>query len=96
MQPAQPAWAAALAAASVSAPVSGVLAGIDARPVRSADAVRTTLVRQIAEPIAWEDCLAALAEHGVTQVLDLGPGQDQSRLLREALPHVEVLDWQSG
>lgn len=92
MSSAQAAWRAALGAAKPRAPVVGMLAGIDAAPVRSADGVIETLVRQLAEPIRWADCLEAIAEHGVTHVLDLGPGGDQGRLAAAALPNLNIVD----
>lgn len=93
MTPALPAWSAALASATVQVPHSGLLSGISAEPLRSAAAAADSLLRQLVEPICWDDCLAALGERGVTEVLDLGPGGDQSRLLREALPGVQVFRW---
>ncbi|MDE3009882.1 MAG: hypothetical protein KGI67_03255 [Pseudomonadota bacterium] len=92
MAPALPAWSAALDAAAVQAPAIGILAGISAARVRDAAAVRATLLAQLATPLCWEEVLQALAEHGVGRLLDLGPGSDQTRLIRDQLPALQLLD----
>lgn len=90
LREAVPAFAGALDAVPLQAPVCGVLAGVDAEPVRTVEAVRASLLRQLVAPIAWHDVLQALAERGVTAVLDLGPGADQTHLIEVAAPGLAV------
>lgn len=48
------------------------------------------LARQLAEPIDWADALETLAERGVTQVLELGPGHALAEMAATALPWAKV------
>ncbi len=96
LQPALHPWRAALAACAVQAPQTGVLAGITGDPVRTADAVRSTLVDQLAQPIQWSDVLQGLLERGVTRVLDLGPGSDQGRLLEAQQADLQLFQVSAG
>lgn len=89
---AQEPWRRVLAAEPVQAPRQGVLAGISADPVRDAEGVRESLVRQLAQPILWDLCLDALQERGVREVFDLGPGSDQSRLIRAQCPRLRLAE----
>ena len=91
LQAALPPWQACLQACAVAAPRAGILAGIHGDPVRSAEAVRQVLAQQLVQTITWDAVLQALHERGVTRVLDLGPGNDQSRLVEAACPAMQVI-----
>ncbi|MFY0578608.1 hypothetical protein ACN28S_33785 [Cystobacter fuscus] len=67
-----------------------MLAGIDGTPVSTRERALTTLTRQVAEPVDWAACMAGLAEEGCTVLLELGPGADLSRMVRDTLPSLSV------
>ena len=82
MRPAGDKLAEALAAITVSAPeipvVHNVHAQTESNPVR----IRELLVEQIYSPVQWTSCVGTLAEAGVQQVVECGPGKVLSGLNR--------------
>ncbi|HLF49284.1 MAG TPA: malonyl CoA-acyl carrier protein transacylase, partial [Methylomirabilota bacterium] len=42
-------------------------------------------IRQVASPVRWTDCLAALARAGATVWLEVGPGRVLSGLLKRTI-----------
>ena len=86
LRDAVPGWAAALARAPLCAPALPLLTAVDAGLPRSAQAWREAAARQIAAPLAWSDCLEALAERNVRYVLEIGPGDALARLWNERWP----------
>ncbi|PWC33378.1 acyltransferase domain-containing protein [Azospirillum sp. TSO35-2] len=90
MAPAAAAFGRVLAASGLRAPLVPVLAGIDGTPVRSRDRAIATLARQIAEPVEWAACVDGLVEMGCTLLLELGPGNALSRMVRDRYPELAV------
>ena len=68
------------------APGVPVVAGIDASWVTMRDQAVSTLAAQLATTIEWSRCLEALYERGCRAFLELGPGSQLSRMVREILP----------
>ena len=87
-----PIWKEKLIAASLQPPAIKILSGISAEPVRTIREVQDALSLQLAQTIRWEECLAAMQERGVTEVWDIGPGQDQTRLVQELKSEINILD----
>ena len=69
-------------------PSTSVLAGVDGTPVLTRDRAIETLSRQVATTVRWSDCVRGLKEHGVTLAIELPPGADLSKLVREAEPEI--------
>jgi [acyl-carrier-protein] S-malonyltransferase len=65
-----------------------VISALDARLVHHNAQARERLARQLSEPLDWAGALDCLAERGITLCLELGPGMDLSRMLRERHPHI--------
>jgi len=65
-----------------------LLAGGDGERIFSATRAMPKLARQIACPIDWTATLEALAELGVSRVLDLGPGHALAEMAQALLPSV--------
>lgn len=59
----------------VPGPAVTLLDGLEGATLFNRDKAIDTLSRQIAEPVQWEACLAALVERGATAFLELGPGR---------------------
>ena len=87
-----PLWLDALQSSVIHDPDTGVLAGISAEPIRTSSRVCWALSQQLVQTIRWDDCLEAMLEHGVNQVWDLGPGQDQTRLIKERNPEMDFVE----
>jgi [acyl-carrier-protein] S-malonyltransferase len=71
-----------------------MLSGIDASRLRTAKETVTALSRQLATRLDWAACMEVIAEAQPDAVLEIGPGNALSRMLREAAPdvHVRALD----
>ena len=77
------AFRAVLVASELRAPRCPVLAGINATPVRSREAAIATLSRQLCTTVRWDLCMEALANLRLDAALEIGPGNDLSRLLTD-------------
>ncbi|MGJ4942015.1 acyltransferase domain-containing protein [Bradyrhizobium sp. HKCCYLS1011] len=65
-----------------------LLAGGDGERIFSANQATAKLARQIARPVDWCATLEALAELGVTRVLDLGPGHALADMMQAFAPSI--------
>ncbi len=63
---------------------------VDAAPVRTAEAVRDGLKRQVESPVRWEEIQSGLAGAGVTAVVEVGEGRVLAGLARRTMPGVRV------
>jgi len=59
-----------------------VFHNVDARSREDADQVRAILIRQLSEPVRWSDSIRAMAAHGATLFVEMGPGKVLSGLVR--------------
>lgn len=62
-----------------------VWTNVDALPVTKADEIRTSLVRQTASPVRWEESLRGLGEAGHIEFLEVGPGTALAGMVRRTL-----------
>ncbi|MCP4655019.1 MAG: ACP S-malonyltransferase [bacterium] len=101
MRPAREALAPLLAETAFREPTVPVVSNVDAAPVRSAEAARDGLERQVDAPVRWDDSIRWMAEEGgVSSALEIGPGtiltglgrRIASELRWTALPKPEALD----
>ncbi|MCK1296805.1 MULTISPECIES: acyltransferase domain-containing protein [unclassified Bradyrhizobium] len=65
-----------------------LLAGGEGERIFSFAGASAKLARQVAHPIDWAATLDALAELGVTRVLDLGPGHALAEMVRASQPSI--------
>ncbi len=65
-----------------------LLAGGDGERIFSASDAIEKLARQVARPIDWSATLEALAELGVSKVLDVGPGHALAEMMQASFPSV--------
>ena len=82
MAPAGTRLAPELDAAQVADPRVPVVRNVDAGVTRAADEVRPFLLRQVASPVRWTECVQRLATEGATVFVEVGPGRVLSGLLR--------------
>jgi [acyl-carrier-protein] S-malonyltransferase len=52
---------------------------------RTAAEVRPFLVRQVASPVRWTECVGRLAAEGATAFVEVGPGRVLTALLKRVL-----------
>jgi [acyl-carrier-protein] S-malonyltransferase len=82
MAPAGTRLARELDAAAVADPRVPVVRNVDAGITRRAEDVRPFLLRQVASPVQWTECVQKLAAEGATTFVEVGPGRVLSGLLR--------------
>jgi [acyl-carrier-protein] S-malonyltransferase len=83
MQPAADRLAADLAATPFADPRVPVVSNVTAAPVRSAAEARSTLSRQVVEPVLFEKSLRAILATGERSFLEPGPGKTLTAFVRK-------------
>jgi [acyl-carrier-protein] S-malonyltransferase len=64
----------------------------DAKFIRTADEIRTSLIKQISSPLYWEDSIMAMADKGYDTFIEIGPGKVLSGLVKRIAKDVKVLN----
>jgi [acyl-carrier-protein] S-malonyltransferase len=82
MKPADEALAAALRGVALRPPRVAVWSNVDARPHTDPEEIRGLLVRQVLEPVLWEQTMRNLLADGIDQFYELGPGRVLAGLLK--------------
>ncbi|MEH6582152.1 MAG: ACP S-malonyltransferase [Halioglobus sp.] len=82
MKPAGERLAVAIEAISIETPEIPVIHNVHARPESDPAQIRSLLVEQIYSPVQWTQCVQAMVERGVEQVVECGPGKVLSGLNR--------------
>ena len=82
MQPADDKLAAALSNVSIQKPQIPVYSNVDAQPHDDPEEIRKILVRQVINPVLWEDSLRRMLADGVDQFYEIGPGKVLKGLLK--------------
>jgi [acyl-carrier-protein] S-malonyltransferase len=82
MRPADQRCAEALAEVPMQTPRIPVISNVDALPHDDPEEIRQILVRQILQPVRWEDSMRYLLQQGFDQFYEVGPGRVLRGLLR--------------
>jgi [acyl-carrier-protein] S-malonyltransferase len=64
-----------LASVDVQVPSIPVINNVDVAIVNEPAAIKDALVRQAAGAVRWVECVQSIARHGVTHVIECGPGK---------------------
>lgn len=91
MAPAEEAFEAVAAGVRASDPERLLLSNADGTAVGTGAEALTRLVRQLTSPVRWDLCQQALADLGVTAVIELTPAGTLAGLAKRALPGVEIV-----
>lgn len=83
MQPAQDRLQHDLAALEFSHPEVPVISNVDAAEVRTADAARDALIRQVTGAVQWEKSMRVLIEKGIRDFIEVGPGKVLCGIMRQ-------------
>jgi [acyl-carrier-protein] S-malonyltransferase len=86
MQPAADAMREALAGAAIGAPCVPVVANVTAAPTQDPETIRRLLVEQVTGAVRWRECVAHMADHGVTKFIECGSGKVLAGLLKRIAP----------
>ena len=91
MQPAADEMAEALAAATILAPRTPLVANVTARPTLDPEAIRRMLVQQVTGRVRWRESMLWLAgEGGVTRFAEAGAGKVLSGMAKRIAPDAEA------
>ncbi len=71
-----------------AAPATGLLSNRDGRVIASGTEYLDRLVDQVTNPVRWDLCLQAMADHGATGVLELAPAGTLTGIVKRNLPGV--------
>jgi [acyl-carrier-protein] S-malonyltransferase len=71
-----------LADVNITSPSIPVVHNVDVATHDSPDAIRAALARQAASPVRWTETVRWLAAHGVTRIVECGPGKVLAGLTR--------------
>ncbi len=82
MRPADEALAQALADVPMQRPKIPVVSNVDARTHDDPEEIRQLLIRQVVQPVLWEDSMKKLILDGFDQFHEVGPGRVLRGLLR--------------
>ena len=82
MKPADEKLAAALAQCRLQTPRLPVWSNVDALPHTDPDEIRGLLVRQVLQPVLWEQTMRNLLQSGVAKFYEIGPGRVLAGLLK--------------
>jgi [acyl-carrier-protein] S-malonyltransferase len=88
LKPAAARLAARLAEVPLTAPTLPVLHNVDVQAKPAPDDIRAALAQQAASPVSWVETIEALAAHGVTHVVECGPGKVLSGLNKRIVPEL--------
>jgi [acyl-carrier-protein] S-malonyltransferase len=92
MQPAADEMAEALAAATISAPRTFLVANVTARPTNDPEAIRRQLVEQVTGRVRWRESVEWMAgEGGVARFAELGVGKVLTGMVKRIAPDAEGL-----
>jgi [acyl-carrier-protein] S-malonyltransferase len=83
MRPAQESLARELQALQMLNPTTPVMCNVDAALVKTADASRDALIRQVTGAVLWEECVRGLIAKGVETFVEVGPGKVLWGLMRQ-------------
>ncbi len=89
MKPADQSLAAALAEVSIQLPRVPVWSNVDARPHTDPEEIRGLLVRQVLQPVLWEQTMRDLLAEGTDQFVEIGPGRVLAGLLKRVQRKVD-------
>ncbi len=89
MQPAIEALSAALAGVNLGSLRVPVWANVTAQAYTDPAQIRSSLARQVVEPVHWEQTMRALLEQGIERFYEIGPGKVLAGLLKRVARKVE-------
>jgi len=89
MKPADQALTAVLSEIPIQPPRVPVWSNVDAQPHTDPAEIRELLIRQVLQPVLWEQTMRNLLEQGVDRFVEIGPGRVLAGLLKRVQRKVE-------
>jgi [acyl-carrier-protein] S-malonyltransferase len=82
MKPADEALAKVLAEVQIQKPRIPVWSNVDAKPHTNPEEIRQLLVKQVLQPVRWEETMRGLLTEGFDRFYEIGPGRVLAGLLK--------------
>lgn len=92
LQPASEKLAIELGKVEFHEPVIPVVANVTGKASTNKDGIKQLLVRQAANPVLWEDCVATVAKFGTTVSVEVGPGKVLTGFTKKITPEIATLN----
>lgn len=92
MDPAQDGLDAALDALEFNDPDVPVIGNVTAQPLTTAVQVKDELKQQLQSCVQWNNSINYMAENGVAEFVEIGPGQVLSGMVKRIVPSAKVLN----
>jgi [acyl-carrier-protein] S-malonyltransferase len=89
MRPADQQLADALARVTIQPPRLPVWSNVDAEPHTDPEEIRSLLIRQVLQPVLWEQTMRSLLTAGHDRFYEIGPGRVLAGLLKRVQRRVE-------
>lgn len=71
-----------LKSVTIQSPRIPVISNVDALPHHDPEDIRSVLVRQVTQPVLWEDSVRSLLAQGATRFYEIGPGKVLKGLMK--------------
>lgn len=88
--------ATAIIAADIRPARIPVIGNVHAQPLTDPDAIRAELVTQVTAPVRWIASVEYMAAHGVTEVVEWGPGNVLTGLAKRIAPELQLRNVSDG
>jgi [acyl-carrier-protein] S-malonyltransferase len=82
MKPADQKLADALKSMEVKSPRIPIWSNVDARPHTDPEEIRSLLVRQVLQPVLWEQTMRGMLAEGFDRFYEIGPGRVLAGLMK--------------
>jgi [acyl-carrier-protein] S-malonyltransferase len=92
MKPADEEVAKALCLVNIKPPQIPIWSNVDAQPHRDPDEIRCLLVKQVLQPVLWEQTMRNLLAQGFDRFYEIGPGRVLAGLLKRVQRKVECVN----
>ena len=63
---------------------------VEAKPLRSADHIHSSLIRQLPSPVQWEETILYMKKAGIQQFIEIGPGKVLTGLVKRIVPEAKT------
>jgi [acyl-carrier-protein] S-malonyltransferase len=91
MQPAAIAMAEALAHVNVEQPAVPLIANVLAAPISDPAEIKRCLVEQVTGTVRWRECVAVMADEGVTDIYEIGSGKVLAGFAKRIVPTLNAM-----
>jgi [acyl-carrier-protein] S-malonyltransferase len=75
MEPARAELASAIESTQFNAPICPIYQNVNALPVTDPSVIKANLLAQLTAPVKWTQIMMAMNDHGLSEVIEVGPGK---------------------